>query len=247
LLKKLNFSNSFKWNFHGSMNLLVVFGNRLDIGVPSVFSLNLFNSLFLILVIQTLKSSCKGIIGSVWKTSLTLLLILPWRFCELIPFKMRSSQKWNTVSKLLSFVHFFVIFPFVWNIAVQNKRSSINWSLKSTKCWSHTGSIFRFILNTHSLNSLSGDWFTRSVLSKEFWVCHCWVVECYMIVHGSIKVFTISYMSSIIVFSTLNIKIWNPSKLSINIPIFTNSRIIWHSSSFDFIHFIRIVFSSGFY
>jgi len=51
------------------MDLLVVFRDRLDIGVPTVFSLNLFNSFSLVLVIHALKSGSKGIISTLRETS----------------------------------------------------------------------------------------------------------------------------------------------------------------------------------
>ena len=163
------------------MNLFIILWNRLDVWVPSVFSSDLLNSFLLILLIQTLESSCKSVVSLLGETSLTSLSIISsssWRFCQFVPFKMRCTQKWNRISKLLSSVNFFMIFPFVWNISIKDKRSSVNRSLKSTLSRSHGRAILRFVLNTHCLNSFSCYWFTWGILSEKLWICHGWIVKC---------------------------------------------------------------------
>ena len=61
-----------------------------------------------------------------------------------------------------------------------------------------------------------------------------------MIVHGSIEIFSVSRVSRIIILRALDVEIGDPTKLSINISIARDSRIIGHSRSFHLIHFVRI-------
>jgi len=46
------------------MDLLVVFRDWFDVGVPTVFSFDLFNSFSLVLLIQALKSSSESLIST---------------------------------------------------------------------------------------------------------------------------------------------------------------------------------------
>ena len=157
---------------------------------------------------------------------------------------MRSSQKWNCICILLSSMNLFMIFPLVWNISIKDKRSSINRCLKSTLSRSHCWAVFWSILNAHGLDLFSGNRFCWCVLSEKFRVCHCWVIECNVIVHWTVEEFSISGVSDIVILGALDVEIWDPTKLTINVSIFWNVWIIWHSSSFNLIHFIWIIFSS---
>ena len=47
-------------------------------------------------------------------------------------------------------------------------------------------------------------------------------------------------MSRIIVLGALDIEVWNPAKLSINISVARDTRIVWHSRTLDFIHLVGI-------
>ena len=67
-----------------------------------------------------------------------------------------------------------------------------------------------------------------------------------MVVHGSIKILSIRWMSLSIILRALDVKVRDPPQLAINISILRNIRIVRHSGSFDFVHFIRVILSSWF-
>ena len=241
-------SDSFKWDFHGAVNFFVILGDWFDVGVPSIFSSDLLNSL--LLASRKPKSLCKSVVCSLRVTSLlgcTFVISSSWRLGHLIPLNMWLSKERNGICKLLWFLYFFNVFPFIWDISVQNEWRSINWCLESALSWSHWWAILWFILYAHGLNSFSCNRLWWSILSEKFRVGHGRVVEGHVIVHWSIKILSVCNVSSIIVFRTLYIKVWDPSKLTVDISVFWDSRIIWHSCSFDFIHFIWIMLSSWFH
>ena len=146
---------------------------------------------------------------------------------------------------LISFI-FGRIFPFVRNVSIKNEWCCIYWSLESTLGWSHWRSVLGFVLDTHCLNSFSCDRFRWSVLSEKFGVSHGGIVKCNMVVHWTIEILSVCTVPIVIVFRAFDIKVWNPAKFTINISVFWNSRIIWHSCSLDFIHLIWVVLSSWF-
>ena len=239
-------SNSFKWDFHGAVNFFVILWNWFDVGVPSIFSSDLLNSL--LLASWNPKSLCKSVVCSLRVTSLllssTFHISSSWRLGHLVPLNMWLSQERNGICKLLRFLYLSIVFPFIRDISVQNKRCGINRSLECALSWSHWRSILWFILYAHCLNSFSCDRLWWSILSEKFRIGHSRVVEGNVIVHWSVKILSVGDVSSWIVFRALNIKVWDPSKLTIDISVFWDSRIIWHPSSLDFIHLIWIMFSS---
>ena len=121
-------SNSFKWNFHWSMNLLVVFRDRLDIRVPSIFP-----SYFL----QSLSTDLYWIASSALNTTVLLSETLSECWISLIdrslsgwaggilPLSIWCSQKWNSVFLHLTGNILVVNFILVRNISVKNEGSSI--------------------------------------------------------------------------------------------------------------------------
>jgi len=241
-------SNSFKWDFHGAVNFFVILWNWFDVWVPSIFSSDLFNSL--LLASWNPKSLCKSVVCSLRVTSLlgsTFHVSSSWRLSHLVPLNMWLSQERNGICKLLWVLNFSIVFPFIRDISVQNKRCGINWSLECALSWSHWRSILWFILYAHCLNSFSCNRLWRSILSEKFRIGHSGVVKCHVIVHWSVKILSVCNVSCIIVFRTLNIKVWDPSKLAIDISVFWDSRIIWHSCSLDLIHLIWIMLSSWLY
>jgi len=128
-------------------------------------------------------------------------------------------------------------FIFVWYISIENKWCCINWCLECALCRSHWRSELWSVLDAHCLNLFSCYGISRCVLPEEFWVGHSWVIKSYMVIHRSIKVFSVCYMSLIVIFWALNVEIWYPSQFSVNVSVFCDSRIIGHSSSFHFVHF----------
>jgi len=238
-------SNSFKRNFHGSVNFFIILWNRFDIGVPTIFSSYLLHSL--LLGSQSVPSLSEGIVCTLRETSLLGSLFIvssSWWLSHLIPLDVWLSQEWNGICKLLRVLNFLIVFPFVGDISIKDEWRCINWCLKCALSWSHWWSVLRFILDTHCLNSFSSNRFWRCILSEEFWICHCGIVESYVVVHWTIKVLSVGSVSCIVVFGALDVEIRNPTKFTINISVFWDSRIIWHSCSFNLIHFIWVMFSS---
>lgn len=68
-----------------------------------------------------------------------------------------------------------------------------------------------------------------------------------MIIHRPVEVLPVSGMSCIVILGALDIKVWNPAKLTINISVFGYPRVVWHSRSLDFVHFIGIRLSLWFH
>lgn len=61
-----------------------------------------------------------------------------------------------------------------------------------------------------------------------------------MIVFGIVKVFSEASVAFGVILSTFDIKVANPAKLSIDITVFSNSRVFRNTGSFDFIFIIRV-------
>ena len=113
--------------------------------------------------------------------------------------------------------------------------------------WPHWWAVPWLVLDSHCLNSFSCNRFTWSILPEEFRVGHCGIVKCNMVVHGSIKVLSVSRVSHIVIFGAFHIEIWNPAEFAIDVSILWNNGVVRHSGAFDFIHLIRVMFSSWFY
>lgn len=156
---------------------------------------------------------------------------------------MWLSQERDACGELRGFGNFTINFIFVRNISIKNKRSSIERCLKSALSWSHSWTIFRPVLDWHCLNSLSCNWLGWSILSEEFRVSHGRVIESDVIVHWPVEVLPVGNMSFAVILGALDIEIRNPAQLSINVSIFGNVRVIWHSCSLDLVHLIWVVLS----
>ena len=238
-------SNSFEWDFHGGVDLLVIFWDWFDIWVPAIFPTNLSKSslcdrhikvIFAWLTVGT-KTGCKRIIGSTERLG---PVTITRSIGHILPSLIGLSQEWYWVCELLGASYLINNFPSIWNISIQDERCGIKRSLKLTLRWSHRWAIFWSILNAQSLNFLTGHRFGWSILPEELRISHCWVIEGYVVVHWAIKVFSVSGVPDNIVLRAFYVEIWNPSQLTINVPIFWDPRIIWHSSSFNIIHFIGV-------
>lgn len=55
-----------------------------------------------------------------------------------------------------------------------------------------------------------------------------------------IKEFLVLIVSGVVVLWELNLKIRNPRKFTVDVSFLSNNRAVWHTSTFDFILFIRI-------
>lgn len=241
-------SNSLEWNFHWAMNLLIVFRDGLNIRIPSIFPSYLLQSLSTDLnrIAPSALNTSVGFVSEPLSECWISLIhsSLSWWVRYILPFCIWCSQEWNGVFLALTWNIFIVHFILVRNISVKNKWSSIKWCLESRLGRFHCWTIFWPVLYWHCLDSLTGNWFLWSILSEEFRICHCWVIERNMVVHWTIEVFSITSVSSIVILWAFYIKVWDPSELTIDITVFWNTRVIWHSGSLNFIHLIWIVFSS---
>ena len=246
-----NFSNSLEWDLHWPMHLLVVLGNWFNVGIPSIFSTNFLKSSsghwnWIVIWSSAMDTSC-SFIETLWICCTTVInWSSPWWSNCIFPFSWWSSQERYSISLHLSGYILRINFVFVRNITIKNERSCIKWCLEGALSWLHSWAVFWSVLNTHCLYSFSSNGLFWGILSKEFWVGHCGVIECYMIVHWAIKVLSVTSMSMIIILRALNVKIRDPSKFTIDISILWYTRIVWHPCSFNFIHLIWIMFSSWF-
>ena len=164
----------------------------------------------------------------------------------MFPISFSWSKEWNRICKLLGSMDLVVNFILIGYIAIKYKWSGIEGRLEGTLSWSHCWTVLWSVLDAHCLHSFSGHWLFWGILSEEFRIGHGWVIECNMIVHWSIKVFSVSSMSLVIILWAFNVKIWNPSQLTINISVLWNTWIVWHSGTLDLIHLIWIMFPSWF-
>ena len=149
-------SNSLEGDLHGGVHLLVVFRDRLDVWVPAIFSAHLFDSffchwskiLFAILLTGNAEALSKRVMS--WTHRIWSHAIVPsgWRSGHVFPVLLRLSQEWNRVCILLRLFNSIDNFPSIWNVAIQNEWSRIEWSLELTLRWSHRWSIFRTVLYT---------------------------------------------------------------------------------------------------
>ena len=202
-------SNSLKWNFHRTMNLFIVLWNWLNIRIPPIFSAHFFYSWFTyckVLFRTGLRLSAKSL-----ALSSMINRTRSWWSSGVLPFSSWSSKEWNGIRKLLGPDVLLIHFILVRNISIKNEWSCIKWSLEGTLSGPHGWAVFRAVLNTHCLNSFSCNWFLWSVLSKEFRICHCRIIECYVVVHWAIEIFSVGPMSVIIILWALHIKIRDPA------------------------------------
>jgi len=233
------------------MHLLIVFGNRFNVGIPSIFSPHFLKSLSSHRHWIVVRSSTLNTASLSFTESLSICLVIitttstRW-LCYLLPFCWWCSQGRYGIGLHLSSNIFMINFILVRNVTIKNERSCIKWSLESTLSRFHSWAILGSILNTHCLDSFSSYWLFWGILSKEFWISHCGVIECDMIIHWSIEVLSITTMSVMIILGAFYIEIRNPTELTIDISIFWNTWIVRHSSSFNFVHLIWIMFSSWF-
>jgi len=157
---------------------------------------------------------------------------------------MRLSQERDTVCELLSFCNLSIDFVFVWNVSIEYEWSRIQRCLESTLSRSHCWPIFRPVLDWHCLNSLSSYRLGWSILSKEFRVCHSWVIESHMVIHWPIKVLSVTHMSNVIILWALDIEVRDPAQLTVDVSILGDVGVIRHPCSLDLIHFIWVMLSS---
>ena len=241
-------SDSLERDFHRGVNFLIVFWNRLNILVPSIFLANLSQPFFVrratwVLHVVHAEASSVSVISTHWIWSHTAI---SW-FGHAIPLNFRFSQEWDWIGELLGFLDFINDFPSVRNISIKYKWCGVDRSLELTLSGSHCWTILWSVLDAQGLDLFSSNRISWCVLSEKLRISHSWIIECYVIVHWTIEILSISSMSRVIIFWAFYIEIRNPSELSINIPIFWNSWIVWHSSTLNIVHFIRIWFSLGFY
>ena len=208
-------SNSFKRDFHWPMYLFIVLRNWFDVWIPSIFSTYLLKSLssnWNVLWWSSTINTCSTFIKTLGVSLITISSnwSSSWWSNSIFPLSWRSSQERYSIFLHLAWNILLINFILIRNITVKNERSCIKWCLESTLSWFHCWAIFWSILDTHCLNSLSSYRLFRSILSKEFRICHSWVIECNMVVHGPIKILSISSMSFIIIFRAFNVEIWNP-------------------------------------
>ena len=192
------------------MNLFVVFWNRFNIRIPSIFSAH-----FLYTRLRDLEVLFGAALWRVSSESWVWLRSINWTVRrwsgDLLPLGGWSSQEWNSVGKLLSLNVLPVHFILVRDITVKDERCGVKWGLEGALGWSHGWTVFRTVLYTHGLDSFSCNWFFWGILSKEFWICHSRIIKCYMVVHWAIEVFSISCMSRVIILWALDIKIRDPA------------------------------------
>ena len=116
------FSNSLKWNLHRTMNLFIIFWNRLNIRVPSVFFTHFFYSCST--EGKVLFRARLRIFAESWPIS-SINRTRRLRSSGFLPIIGWSSKEWNGIGKLLSLHVFLIYFMSVRNISVKNEWSSI--------------------------------------------------------------------------------------------------------------------------
>ena len=130
IITTYHISNSLEWNFHWSVNLLVVFWNRLNVWVPSIFSANFPQSLLCQWQWLVGSPTCCRFLPT--KSLSEGCVSITYRFCSwwvgnLFPFTWWWSQKWNTVGLMewLSIDIVTVDLIFIRDISVKDEWSGI--------------------------------------------------------------------------------------------------------------------------
>jgi len=190
------------------MDLLVVFRNRFDVGVPSVLSPHLLDSSLLLPDWRLVEPVRECIVTSVHEGSSSLWR---WSFCGRLPLSLRCPQERYRISKLLCFLNFLVHFVFVWDISVKHKRSCVKRSLKCALSGSHCWAVFGSVLHWHCLDPLFSHWSLWRILPEEFRVRHRGVIESNVVVHRAVEVLSVRWVSNVVILGALHIEIRNPS------------------------------------
>ena len=201
-------SNFLESNFGSCVDLLIVLRNRFDVRVPSVLSPHLLDSFLLLSYWRLVETVRECIVASVHERPASFR---GCNFCSGFPLSLRCSQERYGIGKLLCLLNFLVHFVFVWDITVKHKWSCVKRSLKCALSGSHSWAILWPVLHWHCLDPLLSYWSLWRILPKEFRVCHRGVIESNVVVHRSIEVLSVSWMSYIVIFGTLHIEIRNPS------------------------------------
>ena len=89
----------------------------------------------------------------------------------------------------------------------------------------------------------TSDWSFGSILSEEFLISKGGIVKLVVIVLGTIKELSVRRMHPVIIFWEFNIEVWNPSKLSIDIPLSCHFGVIWHAGTFDLVFLVWVQLS----
>lgn len=156
---------------------------------------------------------------------------------------MGSSQEWDWTFLDLGLFNGRIKFVSIGDITVQDEGSCIHWCLEGALSWSHCATHLRLVIDAQVLDPLLCNRVLGCILSKEFRVGHCWVVEGCMVVHRLIEILSRSRMSFSIVFRALYAKVWYPTQLPIDVSFLRRLWVVWHSGSLEFILLIWIKLS----
>ena len=121
-------------------------------------------------------------------------------------------------------------------------RRFTQWTSLSESFWTLHCWIQWFSLNhrTSSCMAYSSYWAFGCIYSQFIYGSHIGVYELIMICFRLIEELLVCFMSVNVVLWQCHIEIRNPSHFSIEISIFDNASIVWHSCALNFILNVRI-------
>lgn len=158
------------------MDLRVILGDWLDVGVPTIFSLHFPYSLFILidcgLARLDIESLRKRVITILRERSALVAEPDLWLLGHLLPVMVGSSQEWNRVSELLSALNRLDVFPSIRGVSIEDVGSCIKRGREGALSGSHCRAVLGSVLDAEGLHSLSSHRFAWSILSKEFRVSH---------------------------------------------------------------------------
>ena len=77
-------------------------------------------------------------------------------------------------------------------------------------------------------------------MTEELLVCDRGVVELLMVVLGTIKVLTVSWIELVIVLGKLYVEVRDPAELTVDVSFLRKLCVVRHSGSFDLIFLVRV-------
>ena len=111
--------------------------------------------------------------------------------CGVFEVNIRCSQERNSIIELVSLLHSVDVLPSVGDIPVEHEGCRVDRGLESALVGSECRSILGPVLNTHGLDTLTGNGSSWGILAEELGVRHGRVVEGDVVIHRAIEVLSV--------------------------------------------------------
>jgi hypothetical protein len=215
------------------MNSFIVLGNRLCIFGPTI----LLNYCLFPIILRS----------SRWVTRLSRTIFsLNWRDMLFVLMIISPEERDHIFKRFLWILQFIIHSIFIVIFLIFQNERSREWRYLAGEVISH----FRSSSWPHSHRSITTtskrigvrarDWTGRRCLPKEVRWGLVWLIEYSRVNLRLIKIVFIRTMQLSIILWCSHLEVLYPSQFPIDISFFIHNSVVWHSSSLDSVHYVRI-------